>query len=77
MPAPYAHNALPALPLLCVLVGVVWTMGVMGWLGEPISLGTLVLPSLLGVAFFGPMPVDGKLMDALNERGKALFGTAI
>jgi hydrophobe/amphiphile efflux-3 (HAE3) family protein len=36
-----------ALPLLCVLVGVVWTMGVMGWIGEPISLGTLVLPSLL------------------------------
>jgi hydrophobe/amphiphile efflux-3 (HAE3) family protein len=35
------------LPLLCVLVGVMWTMGVMGWLGEPISLGTLVLPSLL------------------------------
>lgn len=35
------------LPLFCVLVGVVWTMGVMGWLGEPISLGTLVLPSLL------------------------------
>lgn len=35
------------LPLLCVVVGVVWTMGVMGWLGEPISLGTLVLPSLL------------------------------
>lgn len=35
------------LPLLCVVVGVVWTMGIMGWLGEPISLGTLVLPSLL------------------------------
>ncbi len=35
------------LPLLCVLVGVIWTMGVMGWLDEPISLGTLVLPSLL------------------------------
>ncbi|MCC6763720.1 MAG: MMPL family transporter [Deltaproteobacteria bacterium] len=35
------------LPLLCVLVGVLWTMGVMGWIGEPISLGTLVLPSLL------------------------------
>jgi len=35
------------LPLLCVIVGVVWTMGVMGWVGEPISLGTLVLPSLL------------------------------
>ncbi len=35
------------LPLLCVLVGVIWTMGIMGWLGEPISLGTLVLPSLL------------------------------
>jgi predicted RND superfamily exporter protein len=35
------------LPLLCVMVGVVWTMGIMGWLGEPISLGTLVLPSLL------------------------------
>ncbi len=37
------------LPLLCVLVGVLWTMGVMGWIGEPISLGTLVLPSLLVV----------------------------
>ena len=35
------------LPLLCVVVGVVWTMGIMGWLGEPISLGTLVLPTLL------------------------------
>src|SRR4030095_7301932 len=35
------------LPLLCVLVGVTWTMGVMGWLDEPISLGTLVLPTLL------------------------------
>jgi hydrophobe/amphiphile efflux-3 (HAE3) family protein len=35
------------LPLLCVMVGVTWTMGVMGWLGEPISLGTLVLPTLL------------------------------
>ncbi len=37
------------LPLLCVVVGVVWTMGIMGWMGEPISLGTLVLPSLLVV----------------------------
>src|SRR6185295_6469700 len=35
------------LPLLCVLVGVLWTMGVMGWIGEPITLGTLVLPTLL------------------------------
>jgi hydrophobe/amphiphile efflux-3 (HAE3) family protein len=35
------------LPLLCVVVGVTWTMGIMGWLGEPISLGTLVLPTLL------------------------------
>ena len=35
------------LPLLCVVVGVTWTMGTMGWIGEPISLGTLVLPSLL------------------------------
>lgn len=35
------------LPLLCVMTGVTWTMGIMGWLGEPISLGTLVLPSLL------------------------------
>jgi hydrophobe/amphiphile efflux-3 (HAE3) family protein len=35
------------LPLLCVVVGVVWTMGIMGWVGEPISLGTLLLPSLL------------------------------
>lgn len=35
------------LPLMCVLVGVTWTMGVMGWLDEPISLGTLVLPTLL------------------------------
>src|SRR6185295_16720020 len=35
------------LPLLCVMVGVVWTVGIMGWVGQPISLGTLVLPSLL------------------------------
>jgi hydrophobe/amphiphile efflux-3 (HAE3) family protein len=35
------------LPLLCVVTGVTWTMGVMGWIGEPITLGTLVLPSLL------------------------------
>jgi len=35
------------LPLLCVVTGLVCTMGVMGWLGEPITLGTLVLPSLL------------------------------
>ncbi len=35
------------LPLLCVLVGVLWTMGIMGWVGEPISLGTLVLPTVL------------------------------
>ena len=33
--------------LICVLCGVMCTMGVMGWLDEPISLGTLVLPSLL------------------------------
>jgi hypothetical protein len=35
------------LPLMCVMTGVIWTMGIMGWVGEPISLGTLVLPSLL------------------------------
>lgn len=35
------------LPLLCVMTGVIWTMGIMGWVGEPISLGTLVLPTLL------------------------------
>src|SRR6185295_12558007 len=35
------------LPLLCVMVGVIWTVGIMGWVGEPISLGTLVLPPLL------------------------------
>lgn len=37
------------LPLLCVVVGTVWTMGTMGWMGDPITLGTLVLPSLLVV----------------------------
>ncbi len=36
-----------ALPLLCVMTGVTWTMGIMGWIGEAISLGTLVLPTLL------------------------------
>ena len=27
-----------ALPLLCVMTGVTWTMGIMGWVGEAISL---------------------------------------
>jgi hypothetical protein len=35
------------LPFVCVVSGVMCTMGVMGWVDEPISLGTLVLPPLL------------------------------
>ena len=35
------------LPLLSVLCGVVWTIGIMVLTGEAITIGTLVLPSLL------------------------------
>jgi predicted RND superfamily exporter protein/CRP-like cAMP-binding protein len=35
------------LPLLSVLCGVVWTLGIMVLTGEAITIGTLVLPSLL------------------------------
>jgi predicted RND superfamily exporter protein len=35
------------LPLVSVLCGVVWTMGIMVLVGESITIGTLVLPSLL------------------------------
>jgi len=35
------------LPLVSVLCGVVWTMGIMVFVGESITIGTLVLPSLL------------------------------
>jgi predicted RND superfamily exporter protein len=37
------------LPLLSVLCGVIWTLGVMALSGAPITIGTLVLPSLLVV----------------------------
>lgn len=43
-----------AIPLATVLVGVVWTVGLMVLLGTPINLGTVVLPPLLlavGVAY--------------------------
>ncbi len=36
-------------PLGCVVLGVAWTLGLMGWLGEPITIGTLVLPPVLVV----------------------------
>jgi hypothetical protein len=35
------------LPLVSVMCGVVWTLGVMALMGEAITIGTLVLPSLL------------------------------
>ncbi len=35
------------LPLLSVLCGVIWTLGVMALVNAPITIGTLVLPSLL------------------------------
>jgi len=35
------------LPLMSVLCGVVWTLGIMVLVGESITIGTLVLPSLL------------------------------
>lgn len=35
------------LPLLSVLCGVIWTLGIMALSGAPITIGTLVLPSLL------------------------------
>jgi predicted RND superfamily exporter protein len=35
------------LPLITVAIAVVWTMGVMGAIGKPISLGTFMLPPLL------------------------------
>lgn len=35
------------LPLLSVLCGVVWTLGIMALSGTPITIGTSVLPSLL------------------------------
>ena len=37
------------LPLLSVLCGVIWTLGIMALSGAPITIGTLVLPSLLVV----------------------------
>lgn len=36
-------------PLGCVVLGVAWTLGLMGWLGQPITIGTLVLPPILVV----------------------------
>jgi uncharacterized protein len=36
-----------ALPLLSVLCGVVWILGIMALAGTPLTIGTLVLPSLL------------------------------
>ena len=35
------------LPLLSVLCGVIWTLGIMALSGAPITIGTLVLPPLL------------------------------
>jgi predicted RND superfamily exporter protein len=35
------------LPLITVVIGVVWTLGIMGLIGKPISLGTFMLPPLL------------------------------
>src|SRR5262245_1816451 len=35
------------LPLFTVLIAVVWTLGVMGLVGKPISIGTFMLPPLL------------------------------
>ncbi len=36
-------------PLVAVVLGVTWTLGIMGWLGQPITIGTLVLPPVLVV----------------------------
>jgi predicted RND superfamily exporter protein len=35
------------LPIITVVIAVVWTLGVMGLVGKPISLGTFMLPPLL------------------------------
>jgi predicted RND superfamily exporter protein len=35
------------LPILTVVIAVVWTLGIMGLVGKPISLGTFMLPPLL------------------------------
>ena len=35
------------LPLVTTGIGIVWTVGLMGWFDVPIDIGTLVLPSLL------------------------------
>src|SRR5262245_6916011 len=35
------------LPIFTVLIGVIWTFGIMGLIGKPISLGTFILPPLL------------------------------
>ncbi|MFN8006259.1 MAG: MMPL family transporter [Terriglobia bacterium] len=36
-----------ALPLVAVLIALLWTLGPMAWLGRPLSITTLTLPSLL------------------------------
>jgi hypothetical protein len=80
------------LPLLCVVVGTTWTLGAMGWLGDAITLGTLVLPSLLIVIgssyanhvvaryyleIESPSGEGGPVLRGLMEAGMPVFISAL
>jgi len=80
------------LPLLCVIVGASWTLGAMGWMGDAITLGTLVLPSLLiviGSSYANhvvaryylevedPSGEGNSVLRALSEAGMPVFISAI
>ena len=80
------------LPLLCVIVGASWTLGAMGWMGDAITLGTLVLPSLLiviGSSYANhvvaryylevedPSGEGNSVLRALSEAGMPVFISAL
>ncbi len=80
------------LPLLCVIVGATWTLGAMGWMGDAITLGTLVLPSLLiviGSSYANhvvaryylevedPSGEGNSVLRALSEAGMPVFISAL
>jgi len=67
-----------AVALLALAVGVVWTAGLMGWLGLDLNPANLIaLPLMLGIGIDSAVHVVHRASLAAGPEGEALLGTSL
>lgn len=61
------------LPILFLVLGLVWTFGLMGWVGIPYSVATIaVMPLLLGTALTFVVPFVARYYEEMEQRFRSV-----